>query len=57
MSFLPGTGGPGQTHPSAPSQAPWGKAADNSQRSGGVIVMDWAVNSSSKYLVSTSEVT
>ena len=29
----------------------------HSQRSGGVMVMDWAVNSSSKYRVSISDVT
>lgn len=34
-----------------------GRSHRHSQRSGGVMVMDWAVNSSSKYLVSTSDVT
>lgn len=43
------------SQPSSQAQGQWGPR--HSQRSGGVIVMDWAVNSSSKYLVSTSEVT
>lgn len=42
--------------PPPPGQPP-GRGLRHSQWSGGVIVMDWAVNSSSKYLVSTSDVT